>query len=89
MVDLLKSLLPRIVQDVITSAAAILATHGYLAADQQQGFIGSAFFLIMLAVNYFLSQNRKANAAIVGANTVGAPMTYSTASAIAKTGKPQ
>lgn len=57
---LLKSLAPRIIQDVVTTGAGYLAAHGYLAADQQQAFIGSIFFLVMLVVNgglHFSRQN--------------------------------
>ena len=81
---LLKNFLPRIVQDLVTSAAAILAAHGYIAASQEQAFIGSAFFLVMLAINYMLHTNRKADAATAGANAAGGAISSETALAIAK-----
>lgn len=82
--DLLKSFLPRVVQDILTSAAAILASHGVIAADQEQQFIGATFFLAMLIINYFVAMSRKANAAQAGAAAVGGILPPSTATAIAK-----
>lgn len=90
MVDILKAFAPRAVQDLITAFAGYLAAHGFLTAgSQEQGFIGSAFFLAMLIINYAISHSRQANAAIAGANTVGASISSTQASAIAKTGNPQ
>jgi len=88
MLDLLKSFLPRIVQDILTSAAALLVAHGYIASSDVQGFVGSTFFLAMLIVNYVIDQSGKANAAAAGANTIGGALSPSQATAIAKTGKP-
>ena len=82
--DLLKSLLPRVIQDLLTSGAAVLVAHGYLMASQSEAFVGSAFFLIMLVVNYSISQGRKADAATSGAAAVGGILAPSTAKAIAK-----
>lgn len=82
--DILKTFAPRAVQDLITAAAGIMVAHGYISASQEEGFIGSAFFLAMLVVNYFIAQNRRANAAIAGANAAGATITPATATAIAK-----
>jgi hypothetical protein len=48
---MLKTFAQSIVQDLVTAGSGILATHGYLAANQEQQFIGAAFFLIMLVVN--------------------------------------
>jgi hypothetical protein len=83
---ILTSLLPRIVQDLITSAAAVLTAHGFLAADgsQTQGFIGAAFFLVMLAFNYMLHLNHGATAATNGAAAVGGTISPSAAIEIAK-----
>jgi hypothetical protein len=81
---LIKSFAPRAIQDLITSIAGILVAHGFMTADQTQGFIGSAFFLAMLIVNYFIAQHRKANAAQVGAAVAGADLPRSTALNIAK-----
>lgn len=81
---ILTSLAPRIVQDLITSAAAVLTAHGYLIADDQQKFIGAAFFLVMLVVNYVLHLAHGADAAAAGANAAGGSITPETASAIAK-----
>jgi hypothetical protein len=81
---LLKNFLPRIVQDILTSGAAVLVAHGYITTDQQQGLIGSAFFIAMLIINYVISQNRKANAAHAGANAVGASISAEQAATIAK-----
>ena len=85
MLDILKAFAPRAVQDLITAFAGYLAAHGFLTAgSQEKGFIGSAFFLSMLIVNYAISHSRKANAAIAGANAVGASISSATASDIAK-----
>lgn len=81
---LLTSLLPRIVQDLITSSAALLTAHGFLAADDQQKYIGAAFFLVMLAINYVLHLSHGADAATAGANAAGGSIAPSTAYAIAK-----
>lgn len=89
MFDILKSFLPRAVQDLITAGVSCLAVHGYVTADQTQSLIGSLFFIVMLIANYFIAQARKENAAAAGANTVGGALTPSQATAIAKTGKPQ
>lgn len=87
--ELLKSLAPRIAQDLITSGAALLVAHGYITSNQQQDFIGAAFFLIMLVINSFLHLNRQMRAAEAGANTVGSALTAAQSMSIAKTGKPQ
>ena len=85
MLDILKSFAPRAVQDLITTAAALLAAHGYITPGaQEQRFIGASFFLVMLIVNYIIGQNRKADAAHAGANAVGASISTAEASAIAK-----
>jgi hypothetical protein len=70
--DLIKNMLPRVVQDLVTSAAALLVAHGFINADQTQGFIGSAFFIAMLIVNYFIANSRKAAAAQAGGMAVAA-----------------
>jgi len=67
---LIKSAIPRVVQDAVTAFAAYLATHGYITGDQTTGFIGSAFFLVMLLVNLIINQIRKHNAAIAGGAAV-------------------
>lgn len=81
---ILKNFLPRIVQDLVTSAVAILAAHGYITQSQEQATIGSAFFLAMLVINYVLHTNRKADAAAAGAVAVGGAISSETALAIAK-----
>lgn len=35
-----------IIQVILQGAGAFLVGHGWLAANQEQGFIGSVFFLI-------------------------------------------
>lgn len=87
MFDLIKSMLPRMVQDIITSAVTLLAAHGYITADQTQATIGSLFFLAMLVINWMIAQHRKTNAVVAGANATGSQITRADASAIAK-GKP-
>lgn len=57
--DILKSLAPRIVQDLITSLAVFLASQGWITNAQQEEFIGAAFFLVMLVVNAALHLNRQ------------------------------
>ena len=83
---IITSMLPRIVQDLITSAAAILTAHGFLAADgsQTQGFIGAGFFLVMLIINYGLHLDHGATAATAGAASVGAVISPTAAIEIAK-----
>lgn len=81
---LLTSFMPRVLQDVITSAAALLTAHGFMTADQQQGFIGAAFFLAMLIINYIMHLSHGKDAASAGANAAGGSITPATASAIAK-----
>lgn len=80
------SMLPRILQDVITSAAALLTAHGFLAADgsQTQGFIGAAFFLAMLIINYVLHLAHGSDAANAGAMMAGGTISPQAASAISK-----
>jgi len=68
--NFLKSMLPRFVQDIVQGLAGFLALHGYITNDQKTGFIGSAFFLIMLAVNYFIAMRRKSNSIAAGAASV-------------------
>lgn len=82
--DMLKGFVPRAVQDLITSAAALLVAHGYITSSQEQGFIGSAFFLVMLAVNYFIAQSRKTAAVKDGAMYAGQVISNAEASAIVK-----
>ncbi len=84
MFDLIKSLAPRIVQDLIMSAATLLVAHGYITASQSEGFVGSAFFIAMLVVNAAISHYRKADAAQYGASAVGGTLSQTTANAIAK-----
>lgn len=82
----LNAVLPRLVQDVLTSLAAVLMGHGFLAADgsQTQGFIGAGFFLVMLVVNYFVMQSHKQTIAANGAAAVGGVLSPLQASNIAK-----
>lgn len=85
MIDILKNFAPRAVQDLITAFAALLAAHGYITPGaQEQQFIGAAFFIVMMIVNYLIGQSRKADAAHAGANLVGASISTAEASAIAK-----
>jgi hypothetical protein len=70
--DFIKQFASRSLQDFITAFAGYLAAHGFLAADQTQGFIGSAFFISMLFVNYGIGEYRKAHAAQDGGMAVAA-----------------
>lgn len=81
---IIKNFLPRVVQDLLTSAAALLVAHGYITSSQEQGFIGSGFFLVMLVANYMIGQNRKVNAASAGASAVGGSLSPQVATLIAK-----
>ena len=63
---LLKSAIPRVVQDTVTALAGYLAAHGIISGDQTTGFVGSAFFLAMIVVNLMVNQIRKHNAAVAG-----------------------
>lgn len=56
--SLVKSVSQSVVQDVATSAAAYFAAHGWITADQTQGFVGSVFFLGMLAVNAYFQHTQ-------------------------------
>lgn len=87
MFDILKAFAPRAVQDIITAIAGVLVSHGVVTADQEQSFIGAAFFLAMLVVNYLIANKRKADAAQIGALTTGNYLTRSDALSIAKKGK--
>jgi hypothetical protein len=78
------SLLPRLLQDLLVSAAALLTAHGYLDASDQQKFIGAAFFLSMLIINYVQHLKHGSNAATAGAEAVGGTITSLQASNIAK-----
>jgi hypothetical protein len=55
-----KSILQSVVQDVATSGAVALAGHGFITANQEQGFVGSVVFLVMLAVNAYLQRTQTA-----------------------------
>ena len=84
MLDTLKVFLPRAVQDILTGLASILAAHGYINSSQEEQFIGAGFFLVMLVVNYFIAQSRKAAAATAGAAAVGAILSPASATLIAQ-----
>lgn len=40
-----------IARDLAVTGAGYLVTHGFITADQEQGFVGAAFFMLMLAWN--------------------------------------
>lgn len=84
MLDLFKNMLPRLIQDGLTSLAAYLAANGFLASNQEQGFIGATFFLAMLAVNYFVAQSHRATAAQAGAAATGSVLSRPAALDVAK-----
>lgn len=68
----IKTLAPRLVQDLVTALAGYLAAHGYITADQTQSLIGAAFFIVMLIVNRIIGDNRKEKAAQAGGLAVAA-----------------
>lgn len=55
---MLKAFAQSIVQDLVTAGAGLLTAHGWLAANQDQQFIGSAFFIVMLIVNAVLQHSQ-------------------------------
>lgn len=55
---LLSSIAQSVLQDGATSGAAWLALHGFIAQNQEQGFIGSVCFLGMLALNAYLQRTQ-------------------------------
>lgn len=66
--NLLTSALGRFVQDLLVSLSGVMAAHGWFEqTGDDQKFIGSAFFLIMLTVNYFLHRSNASNNAKAGA----------------------
>jgi hypothetical protein len=70
--DILKTLLQRGIQAAVVAIAGWLASAGYLHNDQQQSFIGAAFFLAAWAVDTFVIQKQKSNAAVAGGTAVAA-----------------
>lgn len=88
MLDMLKTFLPRAVQDILTGLASVLFAHGFLPdAASEEKFIGSTFFLSMLVINYFITQSRKGKAAIAGAASTGILLTPDVVSTAIAAGK--
>lgn len=70
--SIITSATSRAIQDLVTSGAGILAAQGWFDnAGDQQKFIGSAFFLVMLVFNHFTHKTHTEVAANSGATTKG------------------
>lgn len=65
--DWINGIVARIAQDLITTLAGILISHGIMTSSQEQSFIGAAFFLVMLAINAVLHKVRAADNQTKGA----------------------
>lgn len=59
MSDMFKTMVERIVQVGVGGLATWLVSNGWLNADQQQGFIGAAFFLAIWLYDTFVTRRRE------------------------------
>jgi len=59
---LIKNIASSVVRNLAVAAFGLLSAHGWATAADEQGVIGSVFFLCMLAVNAFV-HNQAVNTA--------------------------